>query len=95
VTFAEAGRAAQDQIVVGIDPAAGGELVERRAIEAARGAVIDILNSRPGGAIWRSAGAHESLVVAVGDLAIATLTLPPTFLPGDVGRNLHQVLTFV
>ena len=49
-TFADAGRAAQDQIVVGIDPFAVGELVEQRAIETARGAVIDILDD----GLWRS-----------------------------------------
>ena len=43
-TFADAGRAAQDQIVVRIDPLAIGKLVEQPAIEAARGAVIDILD---------------------------------------------------
>lgn len=34
-TFADAGWPAQDQIVVRVDPSAGGELVEQRAIEAA------------------------------------------------------------
>ena len=43
-TFADAGWPAQDQIVVRIDPFAAGELVEQRPIEAARGAVIDILD---------------------------------------------------
>ena len=43
-TFADAGRAADDQIVVGVDPLAAGELLEQGAIEAARGAIIDILD---------------------------------------------------
>src|SRR4029078_4316717 len=42
--FADAGRAAQDQIVVRIDPLAAGELVEQSAIETARGAAIDVLD---------------------------------------------------
>ena len=49
-TFADAGRAAQDQIVVRVDPFAAGELVEQAAIEAARGAVIDILDD----GLWRN-----------------------------------------
>src|ERR1700737_4190624 len=38
------GWAAQDQILMGIDPAACGEFLEQRAIEAARGAIIDVLD---------------------------------------------------
>ena len=34
--FADAGRAAQDQVLVRIDPAGFGELLEQRAVEAAR-----------------------------------------------------------
>ena len=63
-TFADAGRPAQDQIVVRVDPLAAGELVEQRPIKAARGAVIDILDdgmvaqpgiAQPGGKtlVWR------------------------------------------
>ena len=43
--FAHAGRPAQNQIVVRVDPLAIGELVEERAVEAARGAVIDVLDA--------------------------------------------------
>jgi hypothetical protein len=42
--FADAGRAAQDQVVVRVDPFTAGEFVEQGAIEAARRAVIDVLN---------------------------------------------------
>ena len=53
-----------------VDPFALGELVEQRAIEAARGAVIDILDdgvvAQPG--IAQAGG--EALVAAMGDLAI-------------------------
>jgi hypothetical protein len=38
--FADAGRAAQDQIIMRVDPFAAGELVEQPAIETARGALI-------------------------------------------------------
>ena len=68
--FADAGRAAQDQIVVRVDPFALGELVEQGAVEAARDAVIDILDdgavAQPG--VAQSGG--EALVAAMGDLAI-------------------------
>ena len=43
-TFADAGWAAQDQIVVRVDPFAAGELVEQGAIETARGTVINIFD---------------------------------------------------
>jgi hypothetical protein len=39
--LADAGGPAQDQIVVGVDPLAVGELLEQGAVEPARGAVID------------------------------------------------------
>jgi hypothetical protein len=42
--FADTGRTAQDQIVVHVDPLAGGEHVEQRAIQAARRPVIDVLD---------------------------------------------------
>ena len=42
--LADAGRSAQDQVVVRIDPGTLGELLEQRAVEAARGTVIDILD---------------------------------------------------
>ena len=48
--FADAGRPAQDQIVVRLDPFAAGELVEQGAIEAARGAIIDVLDD----GMWRN-----------------------------------------
>ena len=63
--FADAGRAADRQIVVRVDPVAGDELLEQRAIEPARSAVIDILDERllaqPG--IAQSGG--ELLVVPI------------------------------
>jgi hypothetical protein len=53
-----------------VDPVAGGEFVEQRAIEAARGAVVDVLNdgvvAQPG--IAQSSG--QSLIATVGHLAI-------------------------
>ena len=75
-TFADAGRPAQDQIVVRVDPLAVGELVEQGAVEAARGAVIDVLDdgllAQPG--IAQPGG--EPLVAAMGDLAIEQQTEP-------------------
>ena len=49
-TFADPGRPAQNQIVVRVDPLTIGELLEERAVEAAWGPVIDVLEL----AGWRS-----------------------------------------
>jgi hypothetical protein len=43
--FAHAGRPAQDQIVVRVDPLTIGELVKQSAVEAACGPVIDVLDA--------------------------------------------------
>jgi hypothetical protein len=69
-TFADAGRAAQDQIVVRVDPFAAGELVEQRAIETARGAVIDILDDGIVAQAGMAQACGEALVAAMGDLAV-------------------------
>ena len=45
-TLADAGWAADGQIVVRVDPIADHELLEQRAVEAARRAVIDVLDER-------------------------------------------------
>ena len=69
-TFADAGRAAQDQIVVSIDPLAAGEFVEQRAIETAMNSIIDVLDD---GIVAQSGIAQpgrEALVAAMGDLTI-------------------------
>jgi hypothetical protein len=69
-TLADAGGSAQDQIVVRLDPLAAGELLEQGAVEAARGAVIDVLDdgmlAQPG--IAQAGG--QTLVAAESDLAI-------------------------
>src|SRR3954470_2524981 len=68
--FAHAGRPAQNQIVVRVDPLAIGELLEERAIEAAWGPVIDVLDA---GRLAQSGIAQpggKPLVAAMGDLAI-------------------------
>ena len=44
--FADAGRADEGQIVVGVDPLALGELLEQGAVEPARGAVVDVFDAR-------------------------------------------------
>ena len=69
-TFADAGRAAQDQIVVRVDPFAAGEPVEQRPVEAAWRPVIDVLDD---GVVAQSGIAQpggKTLVVAMGDFAI-------------------------
>jgi hypothetical protein len=62
-TLANAGGSAQDQIVVRLDPLAAGELLEQGAVEAARGAVIDVLDggmlAQPG--IAQAGGASRSM----------------------------------
>jgi hypothetical protein len=45
-TLADAGRAADGQIVVRIDPVAAHQLLEQRPIETARSPVIDIPDER-------------------------------------------------
>ena len=44
--LADAGRADQGQIVVGVDPFALGELLEQGAIETAGGAIVDVFDAR-------------------------------------------------
>src|SRR6516165_644503 len=68
--FAHAGRSAQDQIVVRVDPLGIGELVEQSAVEAAWGSVIDVLDA---GLLAQSGIAQsggQPLVAAMGELAI-------------------------
>jgi hypothetical protein len=75
-TLADAGRTADDQIVVRVDPIAGHELLEEWAIEATRGAVIDILDehllAKPG--IAQPGG--DFLVVPVGHLPVEQKSQP-------------------
>jgi hypothetical protein len=65
--FADAGWPAQDQVLVRIDPAALGELLEQRAIETARRTVIDVFDSglmaQPGVA---QAGVHSPVTSVTG-----------------------------
>ena len=68
--FAHAGRPAQNQIVVRVDPLTIGELVEQSAVEAAWGPVIDVLDA---GLLAQSGIAQpggKPLVAAMGELAI-------------------------
>jgi hypothetical protein len=68
--FADAGRAAQNQIVVGVDPAALGELFEQRPIEAARGAVIDVLDAGVMAQPGITQARRQAPVAAMRDLAV-------------------------
>jgi hypothetical protein len=68
--FADAGRPAQDQIVVRVDPFAAGELVEQRAIKAARGPVIDVLDDGVVAQPGIAQPCREAFVAAMGHLAI-------------------------
>jgi hypothetical protein len=69
-TLADPGWAAQDQIVVRVDPLAIGELLEQSAVEAAWGSVIDVFDA---GLLAQSGVAQpggKPLVAAMGELAI-------------------------
>jgi hypothetical protein len=44
--LADAGRADQSQIVVGVDPVALRELLEQGAVETSGGAIVDIFDAR-------------------------------------------------
>src|SRR5213076_274865 len=68
--FAHAGRPAQNQIVVRVDPFAIGELVEERAIEAAWGSVIDVLDTGRLAQSGISQSGGKPLIAAMGELAI-------------------------
>src|SRR5205085_10743661 len=68
--FADAGRPAQNQIVVRVDPLAIGELLEERAVEAAWGSVIDVLDAGRLAQSGISQSGCKPLVAAMGELAI-------------------------
>lgn len=68
--LADAGRSAQDQVLVGLDPVAVGQLLEQCTVEAARGTIVDVLDrglmAQPGIA---QAG-KQTLVAPIAELAI-------------------------
>ena len=68
--FADAGRAADQQIVVSVDPIAGGELLEQGAVETADGAQIDVLDHCGLAQAGELEAGHEALIVALGGLAV-------------------------
>ena len=55
---------------MGVDPFAAGELVEQPTIEAARGAVIDILDDGVVAQLGLAQPGGEALVAAIGNFAI-------------------------
>ena len=69
-TLSDAGRTADDQVVVHVDPVAGDELLEERAIEAARGAVVDVLDQRLLAQLGMAQPGGEFFVVPVGHLPV-------------------------
>ena len=52
-TFADSGRADDEQVLVAVDPVAGGEFLEQRLVEAARGFVVDVLDDSGLAQAWR------------------------------------------
>ena len=72
----DAGRAFDDQVLLLLDPAAWRQLLEQRAIETARRAVVDILD---GGAVAQpgiSQPRLEPAVLTIGDLAVEQQAKP-------------------
>ena len=45
-TLSDTGGAVDYQVLMRVDPAAGDEFLEQRAVETARGAIVDILDQR-------------------------------------------------
>src|SRR5262249_5522608 len=68
--FAHAGRTAQNQIVVRVDPLAIGELLEQSTVEAAWGPVIDVLDARLRAQSGIAQAGGQPLVAAMGEFAI-------------------------
>ncbi|MPC76250.1 hypothetical protein E2C01_070657 [Portunus trituberculatus] len=62
--LADAGRAADQQVGMVIDPAALDKLGEQRAVEAARGAVVDVLDARLLTQLRIAQAGGEPLIVA-------------------------------
>src|SRR5262249_46287305 len=69
-TFADPGWPAQDQIVVRLDPFAGGKLLKQGAVEAARCALIATSSMTAWWRNWASQSSGQALVAAMNDLAI-------------------------
>jgi hypothetical protein len=62
--LADAGRADEGEIVVGVDPFAGRELLEQRAIEPSGGAIVDVLDARLLAELCRAQPCRQPLVPA-------------------------------
>jgi hypothetical protein len=82
-TFADSGRPANQQIVVRIDPGTLHELEEEGAIEAARGAVIDVFDASLVAQLGVAQTGGESLVAAMADFALEQQAEP--FEMGELG----------
>ena len=68
--LADTGRADDQQVLLAVDPVAGGQLVEQRAVEAARRPQIDVLDDGllPQGG--EPQAGDQPLVLALGRLAV-------------------------
>ena len=67
-TFSDTGGTVDHQILVRVDPVASNEFLEERAVETARGAVIDILDQRLLAQLGMAQPGGEFLVAAIGHL---------------------------
>ena len=66
----DAGRAGDHEIVVRVDPAAFGQLLEERAVKAAGAAVVDVLDDGVMAQTRIAQPSRQLLVIAMGKLAI-------------------------
>ena len=74
--FADTGRPFDDQVLRLVDPAASDQRLEYRAVEAAGGAVIDVLNRRLVAQPGKAQPCPQPSVVALGDFTIEQQTKP-------------------
>src|SRR4051795_6564408 len=69
-TFADAGWAFEDQVLLGLDPAAVGELLEQGAVEAAGSPPVDVLDTGLVAQLGEPQPGLEPAVLSLGDLAV-------------------------
>jgi hypothetical protein len=75
-TFADAGWAFQDQVLLGLDPAALGELLEQSAVEAAGSTPVDVLDAGLVAQLGEPQPGLEPAVLSLGDLAVEQQAQP-------------------
>ena len=88
-TFADTGRADDQQVLASFDPLAGDELLEQRLVEAARCLRVDVLDDSVLSQLCEAQAVHQPLVLALGRFAIDEQREPLLEgKRGDVGLSL-------